>query len=291
MTVSKIKEDYQFHELAGIFPLMTEENLTALKNDIAKNGQIEPIWIYDGRIIDGRNRYNALESLGIEPKVIEWQGEEKDLLGFVVSLNLHRRHLNESQRGIVAGKLANLENGKRPTPIDVGVTQAEAAELLNVSVKSVQRAKKVIEKAIPELTEKVSQGEVAVSTAAVIADLPKKEQSEIVAKGEKEILSAAKEIKAKKLEEKQEYLASIDPNKDVVGNVEEFAANEKKQIRWYNIVHDLYKLTNSIAHNGGILTMTKTWSPKRIDSFIKEVEKIENNLKRIRKEVENGVIN
>jgi hypothetical protein len=55
---------------------------------------------------------------------------------------------------MVAGKLANLDNGKRPSSIDTGVTQAEAAKMLNVSIPSVKRAKKVQEKAVPELTEK-----------------------------------------------------------------------------------------------------------------------------------------
>ena len=48
-----------FHNLASIFPLMTEEEYQALVRDIERNGLLEPVWLYEGKIIDGRNRYRA----------------------------------------------------------------------------------------------------------------------------------------------------------------------------------------------------------------------------------------
>jgi hypothetical protein len=90
--------------------------------------------------------------------------EVPSLTAFFVSLNLHRRHLNESQRAMVAGKLANMRQGER-TDVEPSanlpdvVSQPEAAKLLNVSERSVRTAKKVQEKAVPELSEKVSIGE------------------------------------------------------------------------------------------------------------------------------------
>lgn len=87
----------------------------------------------------------------------------------MVSLNLHRRHLDESQRAMVAASIANLEDGQRKSgaPIGAGaVTQEQAANLLNISRRNVQRATKVQESGVPELSEKVMSGEVAVSTAS-----------------------------------------------------------------------------------------------------------------------------
>lgn len=77
--------------------------------------------------------------------------------------------------------------------------------MLNVSIDSIQFARKVLDQGSEELISKVDRGEVAVSTAATIAELPKKEQVEIVARGEKEILQAAKEIRANKAEKRHGY--------------------------------------------------------------------------------------
>lgn len=91
----------QFHPVANIFPMMSAEEFDALKADIAKHGQREPIYVWQGQIIDGRNRYKACEDLGVMPITRQWNGEGS-LVEFVVSLNLHRRHLSQSQKAMVA---------------------------------------------------------------------------------------------------------------------------------------------------------------------------------------------
>jgi N6-adenosine-specific RNA methylase IME4 len=191
----------EFHEVANIFPLMTEAEFSSLKADIAENGLREAVWLHpDGSIIDGRNRYNACTELGIVPEFREWNGDGS-LVSFVVSLNLHRRHLTESQRAMVAAKLANMPEGRpneTTASIEAVVSQPEAAELLSVSRSAVQRAKAVQETGTPELIAAVERGQVSVSAAADVATLPQEQQAEIVAKGEKDILAAAKEIREKR---------------------------------------------------------------------------------------------
>ena len=63
-------------------------------------------------MIDGRHRARVCSDLGVEPTVREYEGEESSLVAFVVSLNLHRRHLDESQRAMVAAKLATMNRGR-----------------------------------------------------------------------------------------------------------------------------------------------------------------------------------
>src|SRR5262245_17621753 len=91
----------EFHPVASIFPMMVGEEFEALKADIAANGLREPIWTHDGKIIDGRNRFQACEAVNLNPTFREWHGDGS-LVSFVVSLNLKRRHLTSSQKAVLA---------------------------------------------------------------------------------------------------------------------------------------------------------------------------------------------
>jgi hypothetical protein len=147
MTMSNgVKEYVILMDRGGTFPPMSDEAFAALVADIRENGLREAIVLYEGKILDGRNRYRACTEVGIEPITKQWD-QRGDALSFVVSKNLHRGHLNESQRGMVAAKIATLRRGgdrgnqyvggKRP----IGpLPQANAAALLNVSETSVARA-------------------------------------------------------------------------------------------------------------------------------------------------------
>ena len=91
----------RFHEVTNLFPSMEETEYLHLVADIHAHGLREPIWTYQGKIIDGRHRARACQQLGIEPTFREWDGQGS-LTAFVVSLNLERRHLTSSQRAIIA---------------------------------------------------------------------------------------------------------------------------------------------------------------------------------------------
>src|SRR5919108_3899676 len=101
--------EFATHPLAEIFPLIDEDSFVALKNDIAAHGLHEPIWLYEGQILDGRNRYRACRELGRDCPTRPCTGD--DPLGFMLSMNLQRRHLNESQRAMVAAKIATMRRG------------------------------------------------------------------------------------------------------------------------------------------------------------------------------------
>jgi hypothetical protein len=174
------------HPAAALFPMLIDAELRELAEDIKANGLQSPIVTLQGEILDGRNRLRACEIAGVAPVFREHDGPQDDAVSFVISANLHRRHLGESQRAMVAARLATLKHGQRADRVEPpigGTTQAEAAARLNVGERSVQRAAKVIEKGTPELVAAVQRGDVAVSAAAVVAELPKTEQEKIVAEG------------------------------------------------------------------------------------------------------------
>ncbi len=203
-----LTDNVTYHPAVDLFPLMDVAGLEDLTRDIKENGQREPVRLDEnGRVIDGRHRIMACEKLGRSVEAKTYSGNDDDIMRLVISLNLSRRHLNEAQRAAVAAKLANLKSGERKDyaegrSIDLAVTQAEAAEKLNVSEPSVKRAQKVLRDGTPELKKKLEAGEVSVSAAADVAELPHDEQQEVVAGGAKEVKRAAKAVRAKKKAER-----------------------------------------------------------------------------------------
>lgn len=118
-----------------------------------------------------RKPFRACEAAGVTPRFLNFHG--KDALAFVVSLNLHRRHLNESQRSMVSGRIANLRRGRPSENSSIEPISIErAAEMMNVSPASVKRAREVIDRGAPELVKAVESGRVSVSAAAEVAELP-----------------------------------------------------------------------------------------------------------------------
>jgi ParB-like chromosome segregation protein Spo0J len=195
--MSKNKQEYEIHPAAELFPMMDQQSLERLKADISDNGQEKCITFFNGQLLDGRNRMKACEELGIEPMIeeIEDSGDGKfDPFRWVLSVNLHRRHLTESQRAMVAARLAKLRLGANQHK-EEGVqictpSIEEAASLLSVGRTSVANAKKVIETCSEEIIEAVEQGELPVSFASrVAAEEPdKKTQTRVYKKGGKEAL-------------------------------------------------------------------------------------------------------
>jgi ParB-like chromosome segregation protein Spo0J len=168
--------ELETHPAADAFPLMTGELYRQLVADIKAHGLRDDIVVCAGKVLDGRNRQRACEDAGVEPRYREYDGN--DPIGFVVSANLCRRHLNESQRALVAAKLATLPRGgrKQTGKVAASPTQRDAAEKLNVSERTVRDASALLKRAVPELVQAVEKGELSVAAAAELATLPAAEQ-------------------------------------------------------------------------------------------------------------------
>lgn len=171
----------RYHPVADLFPLMEGEEFEQLKADIQANGLREAIWLHpDGSIIDGRNRHRACIETETEPAFRTWDGQGS-LVAFVVSMNLHRRHLSSSQRAVIAlDILPILEAAAKerqtthaegdvylPAKSPEGKSEArdDAGKLLNVSGRQVARAKALQARA-PDLLKQVKAGDKTIAQAS-----------------------------------------------------------------------------------------------------------------------------
>ncbi len=168
---------YELHELASVWPPMSEARLKDLARDIDANGLLEPITLYEGKVLDGRNRLRACEMVAVDPWFEEFH--DADPVAFVRSKNAQRRDLTEGQRAgcilrleeLVAKARATVRPAHRPKKTEsvAHVPQfsktrevlAEAAGVSPRTMASVQR----VQREAPELFEQVVTGTVTASKA------------------------------------------------------------------------------------------------------------------------------
>jgi ParB-like chromosome segregation protein Spo0J len=101
------------HQIADLFPMMTDEELVDLAADIKANGLIHPIVVdKDGFLIDGRNRARACEIAGIEPTTVLFEGD--DPRAYIIASNISRRHLTKGQQAMALAMIYPMpEKGGR----------------------------------------------------------------------------------------------------------------------------------------------------------------------------------
>jgi ParB-like chromosome segregation protein Spo0J len=172
------------HPAANIFPQMNRTDYEALRADIVTNGLREKIVICKDQILDGRHRYRACLEAGIEPGFMHWEGD--DPVRFVLSMNLHRRHLSPSQRAMIAAELATSKRGgDRSKAQNCALTHAQAAEQFGVSERQVDKGSALLKaeasgRAATELVEQVRSGKIPLSKAEKLVHLPTEQQREVV---------------------------------------------------------------------------------------------------------------
>jgi ParB-like nuclease family protein len=159
-----LEEMIPFHPLADVLPLLSQKQYGELVESIKVQGLLEPITLYEDKILDGRNRYRACLDASVKPVTEDFKG--KDPIAFVLGKNLHRRHLTVGQRAMVAAKYAKLPKGDVWKGVSgarnraSSLTRKEAAELLSISEYAVDQAKVVHANGTPEEIASVVDGKV-----------------------------------------------------------------------------------------------------------------------------------
>ena len=187
------------HPICLLIPPADEDELQELTDDIRAHGLLDPIVLFEGMILDGRNRAAACAHAGVPPRYVQFAGDREDALILVISHNLKRRHLTKQAiaDALVAAEDFNLHYALA-APAEAALEVADGSESLPVikitdprtasSRKLAQAAggvvshamiaatRKLKEKGEPELQEAVKRGRIGVQDAAKVADLPPDQQ-------------------------------------------------------------------------------------------------------------------
>lgn len=188
----------EYHETANIFPL-DEEHIADLAKDIRQHGLLRPIEVFEGKILDGRRRWLACEQGKVKPWTLEVHPE--DPIAYVLSLNLHRRHLTTSQasmcaaraRGLYdkrakerqkaggkAGRQKQLDGVPANLPEPRSDSRDQVGESFGISGKNVDRATRIQREGVSELVTAVDAGKLSVNKAVYIASHPEDVQRDLL---------------------------------------------------------------------------------------------------------------
>jgi N6-adenosine-specific RNA methylase IME4 len=175
------------HPLAGVFPLLEGAEFDALVASIRRSGLRNSIIVYENKIIDGRNRERACAEIEANPQPSDHPDakaryeafEGDDPVQFVLDQNRDRRHLNPAQLAMAADALANLEWGTNRfsrAAAAAALTQAEAAERMRTSQRSLRYARVVKGNGSAKWVQAVWAGKCPIERAAEIAKLDQETQ-------------------------------------------------------------------------------------------------------------------
>ena len=150
---------YTIDPCCAAIPPMHHDEYQSLKASLLRNGQLDPILVFEDRIIDGRHRFSACNELGIKPVFKQFVGSYDEAKSMAFSVNINRRQLTMGQKALVAAKLTmpstgESKNGNR-AGIPAPLTQVEAASLFGISRDTVQRGCTLLREADPALIEEV----------------------------------------------------------------------------------------------------------------------------------------
>lgn len=259
---------YELHPLCTLFPRILDEDFLSLTQDIKTHGLREPITVHDGFILDGGNRYRACLSAGVEPVFVEFTGDS--IASFVLSANLHRRHLSAGQRSAIVSSVqdwgsAHPSHRKEGCNVAPLTTVADRMAQSNASERTQQMADKVA-KASPELAKQVAHGEISLPKAlkqitpqkiATVHPIQPEEDPENYGPSEEEIRNAEKEA-AEEIESLRRVCESDDTIKAAI--------DEAKRYR------ELARVFES--RNNGLMGELAA-AKRRISSLERQVAKLE----------------
>jgi len=153
VTKSSVAVDYddlKFHDLSQIFPLIEGDEFDGFVEAFKKYGLLQQIVLYEGKILEGRNRHRAGKKLGYKfsAKAFTELPAGKNPYEFVLVANVQRRHLTTEQKRALGLRLIR----ERPNDSD-----RKIALLLGMSNKTISTYRKELEEMFERLCSNMAR--------------------------------------------------------------------------------------------------------------------------------------
>ena len=239
----------EVHPLGKLFSGIVGSSYRSLKTDIAEQGMTDAIVLHEGKILDGKVRHQICRELILGNSftgdiAVQTLPAGVAPLRYLISRNLQRRHLNESQRAIIGVRILT-GTGKEFK----GRTDEQVAELFNISQRQAIAAKQVIDKGAPEIVRLVEEGVIRVNTArnliALSADsavsLSKQQEAVRLAENAR----AAREVENTELCEKRRQKLSAMEEKLEQARKNQKAVNQKEDVKDEEIAQAATRFTKA----------------------------------------------
>ena len=222
-------------ELKAYIDPLTEDEYAALERSILAEGCRDALVLWGDILVDGHNRHSICTKHGLPFQTVQntrFKSME-DVHLWMIDQHLGRRSVSDFQRGVLALRKKEIMEARRlavlndPSPeATAAAAAADAAEApagagdaplpeapalksreaiaraARISSATVSQIEKIQKAAAPELVAAVRSGDVSISAAAVIAELPAEEQAAAAAGGKKELRQAAKRVRESKVGKK-----------------------------------------------------------------------------------------
>lgn len=208
-------QQYEYHPVVNLFPKANPDDRAAMLQSIQAEGVHEPIWLWQGKLVDGRNRLEICQELDIICPFEDIDGDEQEVVTRVFKRNaLPRRHLTVTQRAAAAAgmialmeqvgkriKKANLKRGGQkpdsPIPPVGGIgentgeteimradeahrTAESVAAATGVSSRTVERVAAIAKHAEPEVFQAMKDGVVTAGDAEQVVKAEPEQQRRAV---------------------------------------------------------------------------------------------------------------
>lgn len=151
--------------------------------------RIPPVVVWDGIIIDGHHTHRIRESLRTadgKPVKIRYAKMEfpdrQAAMAYAIHAQIGRRNLDPSQIAMALAKLPKATRGPKELVANLQEIKSreQLAEEAGIGRRTLASADKVTEQGAKAVQTAVVAGDVSVSDAAAIVDLPKDEQAKAV---------------------------------------------------------------------------------------------------------------